>query len=70
MGIEPIKADDAVYFPNVSALVEKLKSASRKDKLDEKLWNLAKFKLIIVDEIGYLPFVTEGFHCPFQLVSN
>ena len=70
LGIEAIKAGYAVYFANAGALVEKLKSASRKDKLDEKLRNLAKFKLIIVDEIGYLPFDTEGAHCLFQLVSK
>ena len=70
LGIEAIKVGHAVYFANASALVEKLKSASRKDKLDEKLRNLAKFKLIIVDEIGYLPFDTEGAHCLFQLVSK
>jgi len=70
LGIEAVKAGHAVYFVNASALVEKLKSASRKDKLDGKLRNLAKFKLIIVDEIGYLPFDTEGAHCLFQLVSK
>lgn len=70
LGIEAIKAGHAVYFANASALVEKLKFASRKDKLDRKLRNLAKFKLIIVDEIGYLPFDAEGAHCLFQLVSK
>lgn len=70
LGIEAVKAGHAVYFVNASTLVEKLKAVSRRDKLETKLRNLAKFKLIIVDEIGYLPFDTEGAHCLFQLVSK
>jgi len=70
LGIEAIKAGHTVYFANASALVERLKSAARKDTLDGKLRNLAKFQLVILDEIGYLPFDTEGAHCLFQLVSK
>lgn len=70
LGIEAINAGHTVHFVNASTMVERLKSAVRKDKLDEKLRNYAKFKLIILDEIGYLPFDTEGAHCLFQLVSK
>ena len=70
LGIEAINAGHSVYFANASTMVERLKSAVRKDNLDEKLRNYAKFKLIILDEIGYLPFDTEGAHCLFQLVSK
>ena len=38
--------------------------------LEAKLNTMGKFKLLIVDEIGYLPFDTEGAHCFFQLVSK
>jgi DNA replication protein DnaC len=70
LGIEAVKSGHAVYFTNASALVEKLKTASRKDVLEGKLRKLSKFKLIIIDEIGYLPFDTEGAHCIFQLISK
>ena len=70
LGIEAIKAGYTVYYATASELVEKLKSSSRKDMLDKKLRNLAKFNVIIVDEIGYLPFDTEGAHCFFQLISK
>lgn len=70
LGIEAIKAGYTVYYATASELVEKLKSSSRKDMLDGKLRNLAKFNVIIVDEIGYLPFDTEGAHCFFQLISK
>ncbi len=70
LGIEAIKAGHKVYFTNASTLVERLKLASRRDALEQKLKKLNSFKLIIVDEVGYLPFDTEGAHCIFQLVSK
>lgn len=70
LGREAVKAGHKVYFANASTLVERLKAASRKDALERKLKNLNGFKLIIIDEIGYLPFDTEGAHCIFQLVSK
>jgi len=70
LGIEAVRAGHPVYFANINKIVEKLKTASRMDKLEKKLQAYAKFKLIIIDEIGYLPLDTEGAHCLFQLVSK
>lgn len=70
LGIEAVKAGHKVYFANAGTLVESLKAASRKDALEQKLRKLNSFKLIIVDEIGYLPLDTEEAHCFFQLVSK
>lgn len=70
LGIEAVKAGHPVYFANINKLVEKLKTASHRDKLEKKLQGYAKFKLIIIDEIGYLPLDNEGAHCLFQLVSK
>ena len=70
IGIEAVNAGHTVYFANINKIVEKLKTASRMDKLEKNLQAYAKFKLIIIDEIGYLPLDTEGAHCLFQLVSK
>ncbi|WP_348528367.1 IS21-like element helper ATPase IstB [Methanothrix sp.] len=70
LGIEAIKAGFKVYFANASSLVEKLEMADNENKLDEKLRNLSKFHLLIIDEMGYLPFNDYGAHCFFQLVSR
>ena len=70
IGIEAVNAGHTVYFANINKIVEKLKTASRMDKLEKKLQAYAKFKLIIIDEIGYLPLDTESAHCLFQLVSK
>jgi len=70
LGIEAIEAGFKVYFANASNLIEKLEAADRAKKLDEKMRELSKFHLLIIDEMGYLPFNDYGAHCFFQLVSR
>ena len=38
--------------------------------LARSLKGLSKFQLLIVDEIGYLPFTADGAHAFFQLISR
>jgi DNA replication protein DnaC len=70
LGIEAIEAGFKVYFANASNLIEKLEAADRAKRLDEKMRELSKFHLLIIDEMGYLPFNDYGAHCFFQLVSR
>jgi len=70
LGIMAIEAGFKVHFANASDLVEKLEMADKEKKLDEKLRNLSKFHLLIIDEMGYLPFNDYGAHCFFQLISR
>lgn len=70
LGVAAIHAGHPVRFVNAATLVEGMKIASRKDMLEGKLRHLRKYPLIIIDEIGYLPFDNEGAHCFFQLVSQ
>jgi DNA replication protein DnaC len=70
LGIEAVKAGISVYFTNTGNLIERLKIANREGVLEKKLRNLMKYKVLIIDEIGYLPFDEEGAHCLFQLISK
>jgi len=70
MGIEAVTAGFKVYFVNAGTLVEGLKNANMKGILEKKLKFLAKYDVLIIDEMGYLPFDSEGAHCFFQLVSR
>jgi DNA replication protein DnaC len=70
LGIDAIKAGFRVHFANASSLVEKLEKADNEKKMDEKIRNLSKFHLLIIDEMGYLPFSDSGAHCFFQLISR
>ena len=47
-----------------------MKNANLKGILEKKLKALAKYDVLIIDEMGYLPFDREGAHCFFQLVSR
>jgi DNA replication protein DnaC len=70
LGIEAVKAGISVYFTNTGNLIERLKIANREGILENKLKGLMKFKVLIIDEMGYLPFDEEGAHCLFQLISR
>ena len=69
-GIEAVKAGFSAYFVNTSNLIERLKKANREGILEKKLKDFTKHKLLIIDEMGYLPFDEEGAHCLFQLISK
>ncbi len=70
LGVEAVKAGFKVYFANASSLVEKLEKADRENRLEERIRSLSKFHLIVIDEIGYLPFNNSEAHCFFQLISK
>jgi DNA replication protein DnaC len=70
LGIEATKAGFRVNFTNASILVERLSKAEKEKKLEDKIRGLSKFQLLIIDEIGYLPFDELRAHCFFQLISR
>lgn len=70
LGMETAKAGFSVYFINAGNLIERLKKANREGMLEKKLRDFTRYKLLIIDEMGYLPFDEEGAHCFFQLISK
>lgn len=70
LGIKAVKAGFSAYFVNTSDLIERLKKANREEVLEKKIRDFTKYKLLIIDEMGYLPFDEEGAHCLFQLISK
>jgi len=59
-----------VLFVSAPALVAQLARAHGEGRLDERLGHFGKPKLLIVDELGYLPFEPDAAHLFFQLVSR
>jgi DNA replication protein DnaC len=70
LGREAILAGYTVQFTTATTLVAGLAKAHAEKRLDEKLLGLAKPKLLIVDELGYLPLEPDAAHLFFQLVSR
>ncbi|MET3505701.1 IS21-like element helper ATPase IstB [Halalkalibacter oceani] len=59
-----------VKFYRVSHLIEQLEHALKQDKLPSFRKRFEKVNLIILDEMGYLPFSKEGSELLFQLIAE
>jgi len=66
LGHEAVKQGFRVQYANASSLIERLMKASRENKLEERIKALTKFHHLIIDEMRYLPFDSEGVHCFFS----
>jgi DNA replication protein DnaC len=70
LGREAIRAGYSVLFVAATGLVAALAKAHVEGRLEERLAFYAKPKLLIIDELGYLPFEPNAAHLFFQLVSR
>ena len=48
----------------------RLRRAEREDRLDTELRQIAKARLLIIDEFGYMPIDEEGSRLLFQVISD
>lgn len=69
LGLEALRAGYSVYFVTAHDLVSDLGRATREGKLDSRLRVYLRAKVLIVDEVGYLPLDELGATIFFQLVS-
>lgn len=70
LGIDIIKNNFSVYFINCHDLITKLNRACFENNLETQLKTLCKYKVLVIDEVGYLPFDKQGANLFFQLVSR
>jgi DNA replication protein DnaC len=59
-----------VLFTPATTLVTSLVMGHAEGRLEQRLTQLAKPKLLIMDEFGYLPFEPAAAHLLFQLTSH
>ncbi|UJR83642.1 Hypothetical protein I5071_57110 [Sandaracinus amylolyticus] len=59
-----------MLFVSATALLAALAKAESEGQLAERLTFSAKPKLLIIDELGYLPFERRSAHLFFQLVAR
>ena len=70
LGIKAIENGYRVLFTTAANLIAVLTKAHGEGRLDEKLKVYATPRLLIIDEIGYLPIDRLGANLFFQLISR
>jgi DNA replication protein DnaC len=59
-----------VRFYNAAALVNEMIVAQEQHRVSELLASVLKHHLVVVDELGFIPFSATGAHLIFQLCST
>ena len=70
LGLKAIEAGYRVLFTTAAHLIAVLTKAHAEGRLDEKLKVFTTPRLLIIDEIGYLPIDRLGANLFFQLISR
>ena len=70
LGRAVVEAGHSVLFTSATALLAALSKAETDGQLSDRLMFYTKPKLLVVDELGYLPLEKQTAHLFFQLVSR
>jgi DNA replication protein DnaC len=70
LGIRACHAGHRVAFATASQWVDRLADAHHQGVLQDELRRLGRYPLLVVDEVGYIPFEPEAANLFFQLVSS
>ncbi|MDI6809356.1 MAG: IS21-like element helper ATPase IstB, partial [Candidatus Eisenbacteria bacterium] len=70
LGVEACRRDYRVLFVTAADLVNTLVEAREERHLKRTLARLSRYHLLILDEVGYIPFSSEGAQLLFQVFSD
>jgi DNA replication protein DnaC len=70
LGIKAAQAGHRVLFATATEWVTRLQAAHNIGRLTDELARLRRYGLLIVDEVGYIPFEQDAANLFFQLVSS
>jgi DNA replication protein DnaC len=70
LGIRACQAGHRAAFATAAQWVARLHEAHSHGKLQDELVKLGRIPLLIIDEVGYIPFEPEAANLFFQLVSS
>ncbi|MDT7574503.1 MAG: hypothetical protein QOH17_836 [Pseudonocardiales bacterium] len=70
LAIRTCQAGHRVLFATASEWVDRLAIAHRNGTLQAELIRLGRYPLLVIDEVGYIPFEPEAANLFFQLVSS
>ena len=69
LGIRACQAGHRVLFATAAEWVARLADAHHAGRLQTELTRLGRYPLLVIDEVGYIPFEPEAANLFFQLVS-
>jgi DNA replication protein DnaC len=69
LGVRACQAGHRVLFATAAEWVARLADAHQQGTLQAELVRLGRYPLLVVDEVGYIPFEPEAANLFFQLVS-
>jgi DNA replication protein DnaC len=70
LSIRACQAGHRVLFATGAQWVDRLALAHSAGRLHEELLRLGRYPLVVIDEVGYIPFEAEAANLFFQLVSS
>jgi DNA replication protein DnaC len=70
LAIRACQAGHRVQFATASQWVARLADAHTAGRLQAELVRLGRYPLLVIDEVGYIPFEPEAANLFFQLVSS
>lgn len=70
LGIYCTKARYQTYFVTFENLITQLKKAHQENRLETRLKFFSKYKVLIIDEIGYMPIDLDTANIFFQLIAK
>ena len=70
LGIQACRHGQRALFATATEWVTRLQAAHSAGRLTDELARLRRFGLLIIDEVGYIPFEQDAANLFFQLVSS
>ena len=68
--LDVTKARHQTYFITFENLITQLKKAHQENRLETRLKFFSKYKVLIIDEIGYMPIDLDTANIFFQLIAK
>jgi len=69
LGYKAVQAGHPVLFDTATGWIARLTAAHRDGRLPAELKRLRRYRVLVVDEVGYIPFDAEAANLFFQLVA-
>lgn len=70
LGVKAAQSGHSVLFDTANNWITRLSAAHQMGQLEAELKKIRRYRLVIVDEVGYIPFDQDAANLFFQLVAS